>query len=42
LFRKYGNSEIILQSNWIDRLLGYISMCNGTLKTIAFEIDGAR
>ena len=42
LFRKYGNSEIILQRTWIDGLPGYISVYNGTLQTTAFEINGGQ
>ena len=39
LFRKYGNSEVIVRRVWIDGLPGYISIYNGTLQTTAFEIE---
>ena len=42
LFRKYGNSEVIIRRVWIDGLPGYVSNYNGTLQTTAFEIEDSQ
>jgi len=39
LFKKYGDTEAIIRSAWIDGLPGYISVHKGTRQTTAFEIE---
>jgi RNA polymerase sigma-70 factor, ECF subfamily len=42
LFRKHGDSEILIRPVWIDGLPGYVSVYNGTLQTTALEIAEGR